>query len=303
MQYQNPDELRLARTRSWGLPDGVGRSMIMEGDGTGAYHNAIRQRFGHVLSGGLKNKLDGMDEHESTLFGMQTPSRINANDEYGNGGRERAAIGTKNNLPSNDRRNRRAMTPQTKVSDSKYSVNLENFEAPMSNELAQAEALFGGGRAPRGSYSETGPLLPDRGHNTTMDLGGYGAVPFDPRSILNKVPMRQRASGIDYRELESNFGHSDIDESEGRYLNNVSYRNQGQGGTDPQIMQEMARTMADQMLRTFMNENKGKQYFKEIKTTHKFDDPKSKLVEIDGKYYKMDLTQVRFKKGKSTNKQ
>lgn len=309
---QRANESRLERTRRLGLPDGAGSSMLMEGDGTGAYHGAIRQRFGDILSGSLKPKLNDMDEHNSSLFMAMAPTRINTGDEFGNGGRGAAAISSRNHFPTNDRRNMRPRGPQVpKVSDSKHAVAVESFDVPSKvdgiSDLSQVEALFNGGRTSRGGdYAPTGPLLPERGLDTSMDMGGYGAgVPFDPiNQIRSKITSRTRSGGVDYRDIESSRSYDDMGESEDRYLNGLANRGQRQSGNDAQIIQEMARNIAEQnqMIRSLMNDNKGKRYFKEINTTHQFENPKSKLVEIDGKYYRMELTQVKFKKGKSSDK-
>ena len=305
-QDQRVNEARLERTRRMGIPDGAGSSMLMEGDGTGAHHHAIRQRFGHVLSGGLRDKLDDMDSHSSSLF--MAPSRINTHDEFGNGGRGAAALSTRQHFPSNDRRNMRARGPQTtKVSKPEFSVGLDTFDTPVLgdeiSQLAQVEQMFNGGASSRSSYAPAGPLLPERGLNTSMDLGGYGAgIPFDPiNQIRNKVASRSRANGVDYRELEGSI--SEVDEVENRYLNNMAHRNRTQDSSDAAI-HEMSKIISEQhqTIRSLMNEKNGKQYFKEVKTTHRFENPKSKLVEIDGKYYRMELTQVKFKKGKSSDK-
>lgn len=299
---QRSDEAKLAMTRRLGLPDGVGTHMITESDGTGRYHGAIRQRFGDILSGGLKNKIDSMDGHDSTLF--MAPSRINMNDEFGNGGRTRAALSTREHFPARDRRMHNMRGQQQKVSKPEYSVELESFNSPSmasdSSDFAQIEALFGGrGASQGGGYSPTGPLLPERGYDSSMSLGdGYATgIPYDPvNHIRNKLSSGARNTGVDYRELENRASSPTFDEVDSRYLNQLSNRNQSV--SDPHLMQEMARNMADQMIRTFMEENRGKQYFKEVKTTHKFDNPKSRLVEIDGKFYRMELTQVKFKRGK-----
>lgn len=288
------------RRRRMALPEGAGRTQILSEDAP-VPHSVIRQHYGHILGGALRNKIEDLDQHESVAF--VAPSRMgSAGANVSEFGGSRAALETRKNLPANDRRNMRGRAPQqSKVSDSKFSVSVDTFQPERSSELSEVEALFGGGsRSNTNNYAPTGPLLPERGLDTAMDLGGYGAhVPFNPKNqILNKVASRGRSVGSDYREIESasqQFGESNED----RYLGNASHRG---SSYDPQLMQEMARTMADQMMRSFMEQNRGKQHFKEISTTHKFDDPRSKLVEIDGKYYRMDLTPVRFKKGKSSNK-
>lgn len=285
-----------------GIPDGAGASQISEsGD------PRIRQRFGHIMGGALKNKVDEFDQQQSTLF--SAPARINTNSEFGDGGRTPAAIAQRSQtMPQYDRRRRGPQQQEQKVSDKQYSVPLADFGGPKMGahaaEMSEVDALFGE-RPSRGGmgYSQTGPLMPERGHDGVMDIGdGYMAsAPYNPAAqIMNKVAARGRASGADYRDMESRNSHvSEVDDAESRYLSNASNRHASQ---DQGVLQEMARTIAEQsqMLRSLVNDQKGKKFFKEVRTTHVFDNPLAKLIEVDGQYYK--ITPVNVKKGKASSR-
>lgn len=289
MDQRANNQLLMERRRRMGIPDGAGASQISEGGDP-----RIRQRFGGILAGELKGKIDDFDQSQSTLF--SAPARLNLNSEFGEGGRVSAAISQREQrLPQNDRRRRGPSQQQSKVSDKTYSVPLADFGPPkLGGEMSEINDLFGE-RPSRGGYSQTGPLMPERGEGI-RDIGdGYmSSAPYNPASqILNRVAARN-SRGADFRDLESR-GVEEAETPESRYLGNASYR----APQDQGVMQEMARTISEQsqMLRALMNEQKGKKFFKEVKTTHTFNDPRTKLIEVDGQYFQM--TPVNVKKSRA----
>lgn len=263
----------------------------------------IQSRFGHILNGSLREKLEDFDGHQSTLF--RPLSRVNINNEYGDGGREVANVSTRDRNMVNKKRMQQQRGPQAKV-DSVNVVPVAKFDAPLTQEdssfLSQVSSFFG--ETPRGKALPdiNGRLLPDRDQNMSIDLGNYAtAAPFSPVSQIRSKASRRGGAGVDYRDLESRDQRVEAHESnnDSRYLSQTYY---GQAPAyDERTMQEMARSMAEAMVKTVMQEhldkNRGRKYFKEIKTTREVfkDSPNSRLVEIDGKYYKMDLKPVKIK--------
>lgn len=284
------------RRRRAGLPANAGNMSVARFDDAMAInehaHSQIREKFGHILGGALKHDVDRFDgfDARNSAFHTSVP-RLDG---------KAAALETKRDNFSRRNPRRGPQQAQQQQDDKpKFSVPLETFTPATTgqdmSEMAQVKALFGddGGYSMPRHQGPQGRLLPDRSMNTTLDLDAYtGSVPFNPMNqILNKVAARGSASGLDYREIESRKnGRSTEPVHEDRYMPAA------QAQQDPRLMQEMAYNMAQGMIEAFMKDHKGKKYFKEIRTNHQFDKPSAKLVEIDGKYYRMDLTPVKLKK-------
>ncbi len=322
MSNQAAIDFQTQRRRMMGIPERAGtmsnaRPDSSYGNEAGImapppiHRSVLMNRFGHVLSGGLKDKLSELDRAQSFQFGMEAPPRIGANfhrpenseQNYVDRGGKAAALNVNTMMPANDRRRQRPRGPQqTKagLSDERFRVSVEDPVAltkvgvrtdPEVSRLTQeVDALFGGGGGYSGGYRAQGPLMAERGHNTELGDGYITSVPFNPMAqIMNKVSARGRSAGLDYRELEEDTEVMEGDDA--RYLANTGGRQQ----YDQRLMQEMAMSMAKEMIKTVLDENKGKKYFKEVKTTHKFDNPSAKLIEMDGEYFRMDLKRVKLK--------
>lgn len=276
---------------------------------TGHYdRRALVDRFAPILGGALKPKINEFDVQESSLF--SPPTRLNPNGENGDGGRTAAAITPSMGmgLPRNDRRNQRARGPQQQkqkvstdfivpVADPTAGTGGFNHGAEKS-ELAQLNAMWEGGHSSSsGGYRPSGALMPERGRNTALSLGDdyMASAPFNPMNqIMNRVAARGGdVPVVDYREIESRRAPvAEQYDTDDRYLSNTQGRGTHQ---DPQLIQEMALNMATEMFKTMMSEQKGKKYYKEVRTKHVFDNPASKLVEMDGQFYRMDLKPVKLK--------
>ncbi len=288
-------EWQQERRRRAGLPTNAGNMSVARFDDSMALnehaHSQIREKFGHILGGALKHDVDRFDgfDARNSAFHTSIP-RLD-------GGM--AAMETKRDNSSRRiprRGPQQNQQPHQEPNKPKFTVPLESF-APVNNgsemgDLAKVEAMFGGGSYSSPSYrGPEGRLLPDRSMNTTLDMDAYaGSAPYNPMNqILNKVAARGASTGLDYRDIESRRGRPEP-VHEDRYLSGAPAQQ------DPRLMQEMAYNMAQGMIEAFMKDHKGKKYFKEVKTNHQFDKPTAKLVEIDGKLFRMDLTPVKLKK-------
>ncbi len=248
----------------------------------------IQNRFGHILSGQYRERMQELDGHDLSV--LPAPSW--------NG---RQVDIHKDEMPVNKRRQPPRGKQGGKVDDPKNAVQVQKFIAPglkgeESAILNDVNAWFG--ETSKGGRSDiSGRLVPERPNDMNFDLSGYGSVPFDPLTQI-KYRARRSHTGVDYRDLEerSRPAQPQYDDDESRYLANT-YRHAAPA-YDEKAMQDMARSMAEAMVKTVMQEHldkqKGRKYFREVKYEFK-NDPNSRLVEIDGKYFKMDLKPVKVK--------
>ena len=287
------DELANLRRSRWGLPPEVGTLSRARFDGShgpiheGADPRLRNSRFAHIMNGSLRDRIQEFDSQQSMIF--QPPPRL--------GGGGQAAVDSNMGMRKSrrdmgrDPRNRGAAQETRKST----APPLATFDAPRagSDDLASIAAMFGDTPSRSRGPAMDGPLMSNGERNTEikLDQSYFAAAPFDP---VNQIVGRaSRNSGLDYRNMEAMV--RERSESDGsRYLSDVNVSR-----SQELVNQETARTMAEAMVRTVMEEyaerNRGKKFFKEVKTSHKFDNPKAKLVEIDGKYYKMELTPMRVK--------
>lgn len=293
----NEEMLRLKRERM-GLRGSAGLISRARFDGVVAEGSdpRIRSAFAHILNGGMRERIRDFDSHElSVMPGPMTSSGLPAQT------RKRA----EDTPMSKKQRMYQQRMQQSNAPQQSPPQDLVGFSAPSLNQedssfLNQVNAMFG--ETPRGKALPdiSGRLLPDRGHSTELDLGGYGSAPFDPMNQIMQKATRRGSRGVDYRELEEMAKEPELDD-ESRYLSQASYRQSAAPAYDDKTMQAMARSMAEAMVKTVMQEhidkNRGRKYFKEVKTKRDIfkNSPTSKLVEIDGKYYKMDLKPVKIK--------
>lgn len=292
--------LRLRRERM-GLRGNAGMISPARFDGVVAEGSdpRIRSAFAHILNGGMRDRIRDFDNHElSVMPGPMTNSGLPA--------QSRKKI-EDTPMSKKQRMYQQKMQQSNAQRQQPVPQELSGIPAPRLNQedasfLNQIGAMFGETPKGRSLPDISGRLLPDRGHNTELDLGNYGSVPFDPMTQIMQRTTRRNTRGVDYRELEEMTREPEMLDDESRYLSQASFGQQSiPVSYDEKTMQAMARSMAEAMVKTVMQEhidkNKGRKYFKEIKTNKSVfkDSPNSKLVEIDGKYYKMDLKPVKIK--------
>lgn len=323
---QDANNYHQRRRAMMGIPEGAGTmSHANFHDGIGPVaplqydRRALMDRFGPIMGGALKPKIAELDEQESNLFipppraavNFDRPANVEGEYHDRSGGKAAIAPSMGMGLPRNDRRNQRARGPQQqqqKVSKSDFIVPVADPTAgiggikhgPEAAELAQINAMFGGGGYSSSGYRSSGAMMPERGRNTTLNLGDdyIASAPFNPMNqIMNRVAARGgNVPVVDYREIEARRAPvAEQYESDDRYLSNT----QGRGHhSDPQLIQEMALNMATEMFKAMMEEHKGKKYFNEVATKHVFDNPNAKLIKMDGQFYRMDLKPVTIKQPK-----
>lgn len=297
----NEEFMRLKRERM-GLKGNAGLISRARFDGVVAEGSdpRIRSRFAHILNGEMRDRIKDFDNHElsvlpAPVFDGRSPERRAQRSEE-------TAMSRKQRMYQQKKQqhmNKAEPAPLPKDLAPIGGPRLSQEDAAI---LAQAGALFGETpRIGRNLPDISGRLLPERGNDLDIDLGGYGStIPFDPINQIRSRATRRASSGVDYREMEAMSHRAEmVNDDENRYLSQT-YAPQAPA-YDERAMQAMARSMAEAMVKTVMQEhldkNRGRKYFKEIKTNKDVfkDSPNSKLVEIDGKYYKMDLKPVKIK--------
>lgn len=304
----NEDLIRMKRERM-GLKGNAGLISRARYDGMAAEGSdpRIRSRFAHILNGGMRDRMRDFDNHElSVIPGPVTSSGRPV--EHRRDRSEESAMSKKQRMYQQRRQQQQPSKPAPSLPDElKSSFSPAGLSHEDAAILSQAAALFGDTPSRKQLPDISGRLLPDRSDDLSIDLNSYaGRIPFDPINQIKSRAARRSSQGVDYRELEASRyqNEADMDSDEDRYLSQT-YSNEVQAPAyDERAMQAMARSMAEAMVKTVMQEhldkNKGRKFFKEVKTNgNPFkDSPNSKLVEIDGKYYKMDLKPVKIKTNK-----
>jgi len=302
MEHRNArnEELLQLRRERLGLKGNAGLISRARYDGVIAEGSdpRIRSAFSHILNGGLRDRIRDFDNHELSV--LPVPMHGGRIPERRQGRAEETPMSKKQRMYQQRRQQMNGGSTQQSAPKDLMGMPAPSLNQEDASFLNQVGAMFG--ETPRrGMPDISGRLLPDREQNMDISLGGYGTVPFDPVNQIMQRATRRGSSGVDYRELEALTNESDMTDDESRYLSQASYANTAGYAYDEKAMQAMARSMAEAMVKTVMQEhidkNKGRRYFKEIKTNKDVfkNSPNSKLVEIDGKYYKMDLKPVKIK--------
>lgn len=300
-QYIDPERAReiilerRKRLSEHGFPANAGQLSDARFDGTPTVlsestNPLIRQRYGSLLSGADRNKVAAMVHSPSSLNPGFTELKVKK---------------------------------QVKPVDEKYRQNLETFtpaDHTINREAQEIESWFdpdmrGGGR----SYSTPNP-------NAPLDTSSFRAPAFDPNAHLrNKISQAQQRTGLDFRELEkqqpnqfavqqysnpSNI-QSAIDVPEyAKYMThnyNVQPNSQQQPMITMELVHEMASMMAEKAIKKVMeaqqkkgNNNKKSESFIRVEGKKDKNGREVKnLVEMNGKYYLMELREVNLTKKKT----
>jgi hypothetical protein len=295
MRYQEQDdqkhiiEERRKRLLAMGMPNQAG-FLHQLNENQRPYHiqQAFEQRFGHVMNGELKPYINQFDNVETPIAPM----------EY----RDTSHLSPRRNQNMDPRQRKMEAMRQAKTGAARQH-NVAPPPAPLppvpapNKELMEIMDMFGEntGRSAYGRQNYN-PMTQE----LSMDSYGKGIPSIDSgysqiKNKMNAVRQSTIQQGLDYRNLE-------VQNSSSRYSIQPTIDHNSVAGPDPSMLQEMAMNIARTTIMEFMNQHKGKSYFKKIKYNKEITPPDSSasnselfIIEMEGKHYKVLMQPIKVK--------
>lgn len=296
MRYQESDdqnhiiEERRKRLLAMGMPSQAG-AMHQLNENQRPFHiqQAFEQRFGHVMNGELRPYIQQFDNTETGY----APA----------GYRDTQHLSPKRNVHMDPRQRKMEAMRQAKMGNQRQYSSvpppppLPPVPAP-NKELMEIMGMFGEDNSRSSNSRNQYNPIQNGGQELTMD-SGYGrqmpSIEMGYSQIKNKMDSARNSTiqqGLDYRSLES---QNEV----GRYTTQKTVVN---NQINPEVIEEMAMNLAKTTIKEFMNQHKGKTYFKKVKYNKEITPPDPSasnselfIVEMDGKHYKMLIQPIKVK--------
>ena len=251
-----PQELRMKRMREAGIPMPVTQAPISEG-AVSAVPVTVQNADAHARLQALKS---GANRQQ-----MQSLAKA------------KSAQNSFQGIPEPTQKRRPSNAPGEQVSSDK-KVEVQNFQgqAPVSNEFAAMEAMFGGGPSAGAiNMNMSAPPVNTTQPELTINQDGYGPD-FNPTAILaqKKAQMRNNSEYMQYAvNPEQNIQQETAPSQQNFDFNYMQ-----------KMMQEIAKNTISDVLNSYTEKNKDKLTYENVA---KSKDGAQIIKSQDGRYYKL----------------
>jgi len=251
-----PQELRMKRMREAGIPMPVSQMPMNEGSVSTVpvtAQNADKHaRLQALKSGANRQQMQSLAKAKSTQNSFE-------------------------GIPEPTQKRRPSNAPGEQVNPDK-KVPVQNFQAqaPVSNEFAAMEAMFGGGPSPSAiNMNMSAPPVNTTQPDLTVNQDGYGPD-FNPAAMLAQKRAQMR-NNSEYMQYAVN-PEQPIQQQGAPNQQNFDFKYM------QQMMQEIAKNTISEVLNSYTEKNKDKITYENVA---KSKDGAQIVKAQDGQYYKL----------------